>query len=149
MSSLQAAFFPSDLESRYIGALGDHETNDEKTKGYTGVLGENDYKNLHSEFIAKANTEQKDFFEKIKLELKARVNERKFKKLPPLNTKRLHFITGDGGVGKTFLYNVIVFYSLLVFVFHLNHKFAFLADYFVGENSINERSCVCYNRTCR
>lgn len=111
--SFQAAFFPSDLEDRFLGDLRNKETTAERNEGQTGVLAGADYEKLYHEFYAKANVEQKEFFEIIKKALLCRKNEREQKKAiskKDAHIPRLHFLTGDGGVGKTFLYNVEFFF---------------------------------------
>lgn len=83
-----------------------YETVEERTLGNTGVLSTADYEKLHKHFQEKANDEQKAFFERIKTALIFRHNEHGKKKPYSPKFQRLHFLTGDGGVGKTFLYNV-------------------------------------------
>ena len=57
---------------------------------------------------AKANKEQSDFIQDIVDAARARMNERTATKkvLGDPNMQRLFYLTGDGGVGKTFVYNV-------------------------------------------
>ena len=95
-----------------------YETYEERTQGDTGVLTTADYEKLHKQFAAKANDEQKAFFERIKTALSFRRKEHREKKPYIPKFQRLHFLTGDGGVGKTFLYNVsppfyCVYHSIL------------------------------------
>ena len=102
--------YPSDFDNHFLGDFRDQETSAEKTDGHTAVLAGEDYEQLHIEFYAKANAEQNAFFEKIKNAIICRKKERNTKK--PISKAdshitRFYFLTGDGVVGKTFLYNVI------------------------------------------
>jgi hypothetical protein len=88
-----------------MGHYTKYESPEDKARSAT-MYGQ-DYDALYRYFIAKANNEQLDFFKRFQAAVKRRIYEREHKKLPKEEIQRLHFITGDGGVGKTFLYNVI------------------------------------------
>ena len=101
--------YPSDL-GNHFWVIFETKKQAREELSHTAVLAGADYEQLHIEFYAKANAEQNAFFEKIKNAIICRKKERNTKK--PISKAdshitRFHFLTGDGVVGKTFLYNVI------------------------------------------
>ena len=84
-------------------------------RGALAAMTEGEYKKHFDENIRKANSEQKNFVEMIINAAKVRALERvKEIRYPDSDLQRLHFLTGEGGVGKTFVYNVIYYRLFLI-----------------------------------
>ena len=65
-----------------------------------------DYDKFYRENVEKATQEQRAFLEMIQEVVMQRANERMKRAYFPQINNRLHHLTGDGGVGKTWLFNV-------------------------------------------
>ena len=113
---VMATYFPDRFE-RYVmeNANLPIDISSEGQPGALAAMTEGEYKKHFDENIRKANSEQKNFVEMIINAAKVRALERvKEIRYPDSDLQRLHFLTGEGGVGKTFVYNVIYYRLFLI-----------------------------------
>ena len=105
---IMATYFPDRFEQQILrGANFVVDLSGEGSSGGLATLTEAEYKSYFDKNIKKTNSEQKDFISTIIDSAKLRAQERlKMIRYPDLKMQRLHFLTGEGGVGKTFVYNV-------------------------------------------
>jgi len=107
---LKAEYFRHDFIKRYIYDI-DEDNNDINRN--QNIINGKMYQEHYDKAIAKANRDQKNFIDSVTEAAKRVYEERK----DPLWTddgknNRLFFLTGDGGTGKTFVYNVNLFINV-------------------------------------
>lgn len=141
---IMATYFPDRFEQQILqGANFVLDLSAEGPSGGLATMTENEYKAYFDENIKKANAEQKEFITNIVEAAKVRAQERlKLIRYPELTLNRLHFLTGEGGVGKTFVYNVSLAKSS-------NNSFpssiVILASYCLRQIQQLERDALCLN----
>ena len=87
---------------------------DDDDSGARGVAQVDSFRRLHKSDMELANAEQTEFVKEVMAAAKVLWEERVFSSglyVVSVGSKmnRLFYITGDGGVGKTFVYNVRIY----------------------------------------
>jgi len=102
--SFQLQYFPGEMAARLFG---EDEFGPNNLMGVR-YLTKQQYQAYYEEKYKNLNNEQSAFVDKI---MKA-VDDREAKKR---NVNRYHYLTGDGGTGKTYVYNVILLIIKLLY----------------------------------
>ena len=120
--------------------------------GARGVAQVDSFRRLHESDMERANDEQTNFVKEVMAAAKLLWEERMFSKgyyevEVKSKPNRLFYITGDGGVGKTFVYNVRI-YEFLRYL--LRCVILFIQGHLCGiASGWRKRCCHRFNRSCR
>jgi hypothetical protein len=97
---------------------------DEEDTSVIGLMTIEQYRQYFDEKWVLANPEQKTFINVLLNNARAHFAERLSGHRPDVSSQRLYFLTGDGGTGKSFTYNVFICIKLIISV--IFYSFLFL-----------------------